>query len=81
MEWRAADRDQAPLIPKLFSLQLERDADREPDVTRTADGIFLGVLTSLDQGNARIPLDIVEVKGLAVRLEARAPTSAPQMCR
>jgi hypothetical protein len=51
------------------------------DVTRTADGIFLGVLTSVDQGNARIPLDIVEVKGLAVRLEARAPTSAPQMCR
>jgi murein DD-endopeptidase MepM/ murein hydrolase activator NlpD len=42
------------------------------DVTRTPDGIFLGVLTSVDQGNARIPLDVVEVRGSAVRLEARA---------
>jgi hypothetical protein len=28
------------------------------DVTRTSDGIFLGVLTSVDQGGARIPLDV-----------------------
>jgi hypothetical protein len=41
------------------------------DVTRTTDGILLGALTSLDQGNARIPLDVVEVKGAAVHLEAR----------
>jgi hypothetical protein len=42
------------------------------DVTGTADGIFLGVLTSVDQGNVRIPLDVVEVKGLTVHLEARS---------
>jgi murein DD-endopeptidase MepM/ murein hydrolase activator NlpD len=42
------------------------------DVSRTVDGLLLGTLTSLDQGNSRIPIDRIDVKGQAVHFEASA---------
>jgi len=42
------------------------------DIRRTADGIFLGTLTSVDQGNVAIPIDLIQVNGASVRMEVRA---------
>jgi hypothetical protein len=41
------------------------------DIQRTTDGVFLGMLTSVDQGNARIPIDVVRVTGNLVHMEVR----------
>ena len=41
------------------------------DVSKTSDGLYLGTLTSLDQGGVKIPADSIKVTGDAVHLEAK----------
>src|SRR5579864_6972899 len=41
------------------------------DISKASDGVYLGKLTSLDQGNARIPIDAIKVAGNSVRLEVK----------
>jgi murein DD-endopeptidase MepM/ murein hydrolase activator NlpD len=40
------------------------------EISRTSDGLLLGTLTSLDQGNSRFPIDRIDVKGQAVHFES-----------
>ena len=42
------------------------------EVTRASDGLYLAALTSIDDGNARIPIDRVTQSGDSVVLEVRA---------
>src|SRR5262245_41913229 len=42
------------------------------DITKASDGVFLGTLTSVDQGGVKIPLDVVRQTGNSVHIEIRA---------
>jgi Peptidase family M23 len=42
------------------------------NISKTADGIYLGTLISVDQGGARIPIDRIDVTGDTVHLELKA---------
>src|SRR5262249_28589647 len=41
------------------------------ELTRAADGLLLGTLTSVDQGNARFPIDRVRESGDSLELELK----------
>ena len=41
------------------------------DISKTADGLYLGTLDSVDQG-AKIPIDVIHVKGNGLRLELKS---------
>jgi murein DD-endopeptidase MepM/ murein hydrolase activator NlpD len=42
------------------------------DISKSADGVYLGALTSVDQGNSKMNLDTIKVTGSDVRLEIKA---------
>src|SRR5256712_6201518 len=42
------------------------------NISRAADDLYLGTLTSLDQGGVRIPVDKIQQTGDSVRLEVKA---------
>jgi len=42
------------------------------DISKASDGIYLGTLTSVDQGNVKIPIDQIQMTGDSVRLEVRS---------
>jgi murein DD-endopeptidase len=42
------------------------------DISKASDGVYLGTLTSVDQGGSRIPLDVIQMNGDSVKFEARA---------
>jgi len=42
------------------------------NISKAADDLYLGTLTSLDQGGARIPVDKIQQTGDSVRLEVKA---------
>lgn len=44
----------------------------ELDLNRAADGVYLGALTSLDQGNVRIPIDRVSQSGDSIVLDVKS---------
>ena len=41
------------------------------DISKTADGLYLGTLDSVDQG-AKIPIDVIHAKGSSLRLEIKS---------
>lgn len=40
-------------------------------ITKTVDGVYLGTMVSLDQGNVRLPIDLIEVHGRDVHFEIK----------
>jgi hypothetical protein len=42
------------------------------NISKASDGLYLGTLTSLDQGGIRIPMDKIQLMGDSVRLEVKA---------
>src|SRR6267142_1375151 len=45
------------------------------NISKAADDLYLGTLTSLDQGGARIPVDKIQQTGDLVRLEVTVPVA------
>jgi hypothetical protein len=42
------------------------------ELSRTADGLFFGTMTSVDQGGTRLPIDQINVTGDSIRFEIRS---------
>ncbi|MGH7470700.1 MAG: M23 family metallopeptidase [Longimicrobiales bacterium] len=42
------------------------------DITKSADGLYFGTMTSVDQGNLRIPIDRIGQTGDSIHLELRS---------
>ena len=42
------------------------------NILKASDGLYLGTMTSVDQGGARIPMDKIQLTGDSVRLEVKA---------
>src|SRR5262249_43204607 len=47
-------------------------------ITKTADDLYFGTMTSLDQGGVKIPLDKIEQTGAVVRIGVKAVNGAFQ---
>jgi len=41
-------------------------------ISKATDGIYLGTMTSVDQGNVSIPIDSIQIEGNTLRLELKA---------
>ncbi len=46
------------------------------DLTKTVDGLYFGILTSVDQGNAMLSIDCVQVNGDSIRFEVPSAGAA-----
>ena len=42
------------------------------EISKSRDGVYLGSMVSLDQGNVRIPIDTIKVQGTEVQFDVKS---------